>query len=207
MNKLVIPAILAVTVMVAGLFAFAPVEQASTVHALAIADIRDGGTILSETVTTLNLNDDEAFHHFVLESEVPYTIHDIEVKGTLVDASDGCDEILVRAESYPAEYGLDVITSDNDGRNDTIKANRTVVDGNDAFNPLTHSVNAERADNDESILSFTEKTNAVVQITFNECGGNDTADFTAVVTFYLTGPTEAQATLTLDDNIDPGDTI
>ena len=32
MNKLAIPAILAATVMVAGLFAFAPVQQASTVH-------------------------------------------------------------------------------------------------------------------------------------------------------------------------------
>ena len=32
MNKLTIPAILAVTVMVAGIFAFMPVEQASTVH-------------------------------------------------------------------------------------------------------------------------------------------------------------------------------
>ena len=32
MNKLMIPAILAVTVMVAGIFAFMPVEQASTVH-------------------------------------------------------------------------------------------------------------------------------------------------------------------------------
>ena len=32
MNKLTIPAILAATVMVAGIFAFMPVEQASTVH-------------------------------------------------------------------------------------------------------------------------------------------------------------------------------
>ena len=32
MSKLTIPAILAVTVMVAGIFAFMPVEQASTVH-------------------------------------------------------------------------------------------------------------------------------------------------------------------------------
>jgi len=32
MNKLTIPAILVATVMVAGIFAFIPVEQASTVH-------------------------------------------------------------------------------------------------------------------------------------------------------------------------------
>ena len=32
MNKIAIPAILVATVMVAGMFAFMPVEQASTVH-------------------------------------------------------------------------------------------------------------------------------------------------------------------------------
>ena len=159
-------------------------------------------------ITTLNINNDSVFHHFVLESEVPYTIHDIEVKGTLVDASDGCDEILVRAESYPAEYGLDVITSDNDGRNDTIKANRTVVDGNDAFLTQTWSLHADRGNDGSNVLRFTENTNIASQITFNEddCVPN-TADFTAVVTFYISGPSEAQVTLTLDDNVDSGDTI
>ena len=39
MNKLTIPAILVATVMVAGVFAFMPVEQASTVHTTVIASI------------------------------------------------------------------------------------------------------------------------------------------------------------------------
>jgi len=39
MNKLTIPAILVATVMVAGIFAFMPVQQASTVHTTITADI------------------------------------------------------------------------------------------------------------------------------------------------------------------------
>ena len=46
MNKLTIPAILAATVMVAGIFAFMPVEQASTVHSTS------GLSAIVESVTT-----------------------------------------------------------------------------------------------------------------------------------------------------------
>jgi len=46
MNKLAIPAILVATVMVAGLFAFAPVEQASTVHQSGVnTSVRDSVSI------------------------------------------------------------------------------------------------------------------------------------------------------------------
>ena len=57
MNKLAIPAILAATVLVAGIFAFMPVQQASTVHlTLATGDntslageVTDGTTTLTST--------------------------------------------------------------------------------------------------------------------------------------------------------------
>jgi len=61
MNKLTIPAILAATVMVAGIFAFMPVEQASTVHTTVqgtqtvIAEITAAqvdGTVLDGGATT-----------------------------------------------------------------------------------------------------------------------------------------------------------
>jgi len=62
MNKLTIPAILAATVMVAGIFAFMPVEQASTVHATSAlatvevltftdADVTEGTDVYSLTCT------------------------------------------------------------------------------------------------------------------------------------------------------------
>jgi len=42
MNKLMIPAILVATVMVAGIFAFMPVQQASTVHDTIITTYNSG---------------------------------------------------------------------------------------------------------------------------------------------------------------------
>ena len=53
MNKLTIPAILAATVMVAGIFAFMPVEQASTVHSTS------GLSAIIESVTTLTTATDQ----------------------------------------------------------------------------------------------------------------------------------------------------
>ena len=51
MNKLTIPTILVATVMVAGIFAFIPVEQASTVHTTAAGSSTD---LLALTTTPLN---------------------------------------------------------------------------------------------------------------------------------------------------------
>ena len=56
MNRLTIPAILVATVMVAGIFAFMPVQQASTVHTsgtITLASDADIAAILVDTGTTL----------------------------------------------------------------------------------------------------------------------------------------------------------
>ena len=56
MNKLAIPAILAATVLVAGIFVFAPIEQASTVHTsgtITIENDADIDAILDDTGTTI----------------------------------------------------------------------------------------------------------------------------------------------------------
>jgi len=54
MNKFAIPAILAATVMVAGMFAFMPVEQASTVHLSGTATV----TIAANQINAAALADD-----------------------------------------------------------------------------------------------------------------------------------------------------
>ena len=41
MKKIVIPAILAATILVAGMFAFMPVQKASTVHTTINAEVKD----------------------------------------------------------------------------------------------------------------------------------------------------------------------
>jgi len=52
MNKLTIPAILVATVMVAGIFAFMPIEQASTVHTT-IQGTQYGGQVIIVFSTSL----------------------------------------------------------------------------------------------------------------------------------------------------------
>ena len=57
MNKIAIPAILAATILIAGIFAFAPMEQASTVHTsgtITLASDADIDAILADT-TALQL--------------------------------------------------------------------------------------------------------------------------------------------------------
>ena len=102
MNKLTIPAILTATIMVAGMFAFMPVEQASTVHlsaagastqlktvtaAAVLGAVIDGGTVTTLTcpggcvvkditVTIVNDTGDE---------EVNITADTITVDGNIIN--------------------------------------------------------------------------------------------------------------------------
>ena len=55
MNKLIIPAILAATVMVAGIFAFMPVERASTVHTTIIAEVQSSTVLSDNSITAAKL--------------------------------------------------------------------------------------------------------------------------------------------------------
>jgi len=74
MNKLAIPAILAATVMVAGMFAFMPVEQASTVHTTVIDDLQADIMVLqkiSADAAGLDIDDGEVF---TVDCNVPFTI-------------------------------------------------------------------------------------------------------------------------------------
>jgi len=99
MNKLVIPASLVAIVMVAGMFAFAPVEQASTIHTISgsglivetdTVTLADGSGTSSSTVT-LTFSDDALLYG--LRIQVPtddstddYDINTITANGlTLVE--------------------------------------------------------------------------------------------------------------------------
>ena len=58
MNKIAIPALLVATVMVAGMFAFAPVEQASTVHTTIIGESMIPFIVDCAEVTIVDGSDD-----------------------------------------------------------------------------------------------------------------------------------------------------
>ena len=105
MNKLTIPAILVATVLVAGIFAFMPIQQASTVHTSGTittasdADIDaillDTGTTLPATLTTID--------NF-LDTEIAAILADTAVIGTpAVDiAADIATKTTVTAISLTA---------------------------------------------------------------------------------------------------------
>ena len=204
---------MAATIVVAGLFAFAPVEQASTVHESVSASISGAPTVLTATVlTATNINNITEWHQVVLTSEVPYTIHDIEVDAEITQSAgnDGCDEIDVEAVAFPAEYGSDGgPLSFDEGTTESMFGEREILDGDDDFDSLTWSMSAQLADDGHGLFSFTENTNVLFQVNFqanSACVDND-VDFTADVTFYLSGATEDEVELFVDADVAGGDEI
>lgn len=69
MKRLVIPAILAAVVLVAGIFAYAPVEKVSTVHTTINNDIGD-----QERVVTWNLDSVGGFNDYILIPDSDVTL-------------------------------------------------------------------------------------------------------------------------------------
>jgi len=81
MKKLAIPAILVATVMVAGIFAFTPVEKASTVHDTIILAITDGNVIQE----TIPLTEGDGTYVILDVSDVTNGIESIHIAATLPD--------------------------------------------------------------------------------------------------------------------------
>jgi len=123
MNKLMIPVILVATVMVAGAFAFMPVEQATTVHTTILGtnvaiDVVDE-VVGDNTATTafdfdLNLAGIAAGEHFTATFIIEMT--DTDTAGTVTSTvliqvfdGDGFVDAAV-AEPTPANAGSDTAT-------------------------------------------------------------------------------------------------
>ena len=81
MHKLTIPTILVATIMVAGIFAFIPAQQASTVHTTAIIPFLQPQLFIDIEA------DLEAADAFVLDCDAAYTVIGItaEITGTVTD--------------------------------------------------------------------------------------------------------------------------
>jgi len=135
MNKLVIPAILVATVMVAGIFAFIPVEQATTVHTTVVADLQGGGGLDHD-----DISDD------IADTETAILL-DLEEKIKLSEDSDGptavstggeTSTITIRAldTGNPTTFNLKECylegTSDNAGGDD-IQVTAIRIDGTSLY--------------------------------------------------------------------------
>ena len=186
MNKLAIPAILAATVLVAGIFAFMPVEQVSTVHTtLATADntslageVTDGSTTITSlspgTVTrTYTYTTDEVSK--VLAIEVTADITSFTDAGDIVRVSgltlDGRDLNIGGAANYNVNIGTD-------GAANTISVLLEIV-----FVAATLEPRATDA------IIVTPNTDLVLSVQVVELNGNDAVFAVPVtVTFFTEAP-------------------
>ena len=122
MNKLTIPSILAATVLIAGIFAFMPVEKASTVHSSLgikidgvdtkvtglIGDVDTKVMALQNNASVmriLGLTDDtqEDDDEYTLDCTTDYTIIGIATNMTGVTATE-TDLITINGESVPVAF-------------------------------------------------------------------------------------------------------
>jgi len=103
MNKLAIPTILLATVMVAGMFAFMPVEQASTVHDSG-AIITAGGAVLDADEDLNDRivagNDDDITITIGTDNNTPFIVHQIIACGdSAVNGDIAITSIVVDGDS------------------------------------------------------------------------------------------------------------
>ena len=204
MNKFAIPTILLTTVMVAGMFAFMPVEQASTVHTTGTIVVPSSVTIISADPVSTSFSGaaGSEFHRIILESTVPFTIDDIEIKGTLAGTlPDAGDQIEInRVYGFPAEYDSDVagttlaITTDSAQQSLDQNASFSVIEGDWGIDTGTYSLSANEISDDAGQRTFGPNTKIVVEIQMIE-DDNDTGVATATVTFYLSGAQAANITI------------
>ena len=110
MNKLTIPAILVATVMVAGAFAFMPVQQASTVH-----------TTITNNINTLTIGT-TAFNDVAANADVGDIAQDVADTFVAADDNIAVDFALVaqgriivtQSANIPAQCDIDVTVTDDE---------------------------------------------------------------------------------------------
>ena len=91
MNKLTIPAILVATVMVAGIFAFMPVQQASTVHTTIIASALKGGLAVTYSLDGVVGDGATAVNQVLIDSTNIGNIDEGHFAAVLPNADDTCN--------------------------------------------------------------------------------------------------------------------
>jgi len=119
MNKVLVPSILAATVMVAGMFAFMPVEQASTVHigsqlyAIEVLTITDTDVTEGTDVYTLTCNGDAMAVHTTIFHDLQGTNTD----GTVTVASTAFGDFATAFEidgAFPISFNEFVVNNGED---------------------------------------------------------------------------------------------
>ena len=116
MNKVILPTTLAAAVLILGVFAFMPIDEASTVHETIILNTGGASATVSGLATVDDLSSATAWRNVILASDKPYTVHDVQIVGDI--EPDGCadDKIILDSIVFPAEYGTNMTKADVDGQ-------------------------------------------------------------------------------------------
>ena len=193
MNKLAIPAILTATIMVAGMFAFMPVEQASTVHTT-VQDNTAEVNIVDVAATTLDTDTVELSitgngGDFCING-VYLTSTDASIANTdtldLVDIS--INDVIFLDEGGATPANLNLFTADADSDDIQLSLYAKLAGGNNDFPAFSNGV-------------LCGDDNDVVDIILDSTTGNlDDVDVSAriIVTSAPTQVPTAAFDLTLD---------
>lgn len=148
MNKLVIPSILVAAVLVAGFFAFTPINKASTVHTTILASLRATTVITDASVATNQrlVILDNAGIAGTSDVEVTWRFADADCRvevfgGTISAGGDGGASAVPNAPAGSRLLQNDAAFGGNPPHADVTATNGVALVGNGALCDLNHAVN------------------------------------------------------------------
>ena len=151
-KNVIIPSILAAAVLVAGIFAFMPVEQASTVHTIILGETTELRTVFQDELLMTAACDNDLIR---IDADVPFVLHSVVVAdGDLDPGPVGFNELFID-------------TSTNEIRDTTV--------GEAEFNP-TELMSELRPEG----IPATDRVDIRINDAVATCN-NDTMDVTIVV--------------------------
>jgi len=224
MNKLIIPSILGISILFAGVFAFMPVEQANTLHETIrdeIANDISGATLTVTTTefsTTFTGGDNatrDRFHYVILESADLFTIQEVEIEVDLGNATGENDRIDLRdVYMMGDQYGstkAEIEAAEANDVNHLIEVCDTcselILGGTGSLSIATWSWNGMLADEEDHInLSVGPGSKLIFELEMQDDNNQEPNNImTATFIFYLSGPDEAidMTIVELEDEVDP----
>ena len=199
MNKLTIPAILVATVMVAGIFAFMPVEQASTVH-LSAAFLSNQNVIKTTTDSETPTGGNAALTRTVtIDLDAPFQLLAFTVECEPGDPSTGNDVAFCEAGE-----SMDITSIAIDGQADANVIAMNIEPGVSTDDDPTivlslFGVDAEATNDAIGVPSTIAAADRIVITLELDTDGIATADDSFVLTVRVTVLTAASTTLDATD--------
>jgi len=220
MNKLAIPAVLAATVLIAGIFAFMPVEKATTVHDQIIAALSGqlAGANLERIQQHIDMEDDGSSVTWTqlitfdrISGEGAYQIEklflcDLETGDNSLDISYDIETNLIDENSGSGQPSFMSSADDSDPRDLDIESNFSSEKCVDILS-LANDVDTTHSNTDtaERVQLGGDQDNNVVLRMRGGCDNNNTDTDGAYLVAYIVG-LESADQFNIDDETEVNDT-